>query len=211
MEELERERARKEAAGRAGGWNAFRHPQILLLVAVYFFVVAGNQSMIFFLPSITEAMSSMSVTARTLVTMLPYICGFFGILISGHLAGSAKDRRWFVVGPILITAVALAGAVLSTGHTALAVLFFSVAGFSAQAYLPAFWTLPTALLTKSGAAVAIGLINSVGNLGGLFGPYVFGYMKTATGSFATGLWFLVGCLLVAGALATRIRINPEPH
>ncbi len=203
--ELEEERATKEAAGRAGGWSAFRHPQVFLLVAIYFFVVAGNQSLIFFLPSITDEMSSMSVTARTLVTMLPYLCGFCGILASGWLASRTPERRWLIAAPIFLTAVALAGATLAEGHLALVAVFFCVAGFAAQAYLPPFWTLPTALLTKSGAAVAIGLINSIGNLGGLFGPYVFGYLKTATGRFEAGLWFLVGCLLVAGALAARIR------
>jgi ACS family tartrate transporter-like MFS transporter len=204
--ELEQERTAMEAAGRSDAWTAFRHPQILLLTVIYFFVIAGNQSIIFFLPSITEAMSSMSVTARTVVTMLPYICGFFGILLNGYLASLARDRRWFVAGPILVTAASLAGAVMATGNTALVVICFCCAGFSAQAYLPAFWTLPSALLTKSGAAVAVGLINSIGNLGGIAGPYVFGYLRTTTGEFSAGLWLLVGCLLVAGLLATRIRV-----
>ena len=35
-----------------------------------------------------------------------------------------------------------------------------------KAYLPAFWSLPTLFLTESAAAGSIGLINSVGNLGG---------------------------------------------
>lgn len=33
-----------------------------------------------------------------------------------------------------------------------------------------FWPLPTAMLSGSAAAGAIGLINSLGNLGGFFGP-----------------------------------------
>jgi MFS transporter, ACS family, tartrate transporter len=205
MAELEKERTAKESAGRASAWVAFRNPQILLLVAVYFFVVAGNQSLIFFLPSITEAMPSMSVAMRTFVTMLPYVCGFFGILTMGYLASRTTERRWHTALPIMTTGAALGAAVLSMGNVPLVIFFFCVAGFSAQAYLPVFWTLPTAILTKSGAAVAVGLINSVGNLGGLFGPYVFGYLKTSTGNFITGLWFLVGSLLFAGLLATRIR------
>jgi MFS transporter, ACS family, tartrate transporter len=204
--EIERERAAKSAAGQGGAWSALRQPQVYLLVAIYFFVVAGNQGLVFFLPSITEALPSMSVTTHTIVTMLPYACAFVGILVNGRLANRARDRRWFTAGPILVTAVGLAGAVASTGHTALVVLFFCLAGFSAQAYLPAFWTLPSALLTKSGAAVAIGLINSIGNLGGLAGPYVFGWLRTATGEYSAGLWFLVGCLLIGGWLATRLRI-----
>jgi ACS family tartrate transporter-like MFS transporter len=205
--EIEQERTAKEAAGRTSGWGALRDPQIVLLVVIYFFVVAGNQSLIFFLPSITDALPSLSIAMRTFVTMLPYLCGFCGILLNGHLASRAKDRRWFTAGPMLLTAAALAGAVASTGHTALVVLFFCLAGFTAQAYLPVFWTLPSTLLAKSGAAVAIGLINSIGNLGGLAGPYLFGWLKTATGDFAIGLWCLVGFLAIAGVLATRVRIG----
>ena len=206
--ELERERATKEAAGRAG-WRAFGQPQILLLVVIYIFVVAGNQSLAFFLPSITDAMSSMSVTGRTVVTMLPYLCGFFGILLNGQLAARARDRRWNVAGPIFLTALGLAGAVASTGNIGLMIAFFCLAGFSAQAYLPAFWTLPSAFLTKSGAAVAIGLINSVGNLGGWAGPYLFGYLRTATGDFTMGLWALVVMLLIAAGLSVFIRIDRQ--
>ena len=203
--EIDRERATKEAAGRGRGWSALRHPQIWLLVAIYFFVIAGNQTIIFFLPSITEALQSISVTGRTVATMLPYVCGFFGILINGHLAARGDDRKWFVGGPILVTAAALTGVALSGERTVLVVLFFCIAGFSAQAYLPAFWTIPSSLLTKSGAAVAVGLINSVGNLGGLAGPYIFGYLRTATGDFNTGLWVLVGFLVTAGILALQIH------
>lgn len=208
--ELERERTSKQASGHASIWSGFTNPQVLLLVAVYFFVVAGNQSILFFLPSITEGMQSLSVTGRTFVTMLPFVCSFFGILANGYLTSRTTERRWHTAGPIFITAIALGGAVLATGHAAFMVAFFCVAGFSAQAYLPAFWTLPGGLLTKSAAAVAIGLINSIGSLGGLFGPWIFGYLKTSTGNFVLGLWFLVLCLLISATLATRIRV-PSRH
>ena len=39
-----------------------------------------------------------------------------------------------------------------------------------KAYMPAFWALPSLILTESAAAGSIGLINSVGNLGGFVGP-----------------------------------------
>jgi ACS family tartrate transporter-like MFS transporter len=66
-------------------------------------------------------------------------------------------------------------------------------------YLPVFWTLPTRFLAGSAAAASIGLINSVGNLGGFFGPYVTGYINTATGSFYGGMIYLC-CSAVAGSL-----------
>jgi ACS family tartrate transporter-like MFS transporter len=85
------------------------------------------------------------------------------------------------------------------------ITFFALAGVTSQAYLPVFWTLPVGLLGKDAAAAAVGAINSLGNLGGFLGPYIFGYLRTATGRYESGLWFLTGCMLVSGLLASRIR------
>jgi nitrate/nitrite transporter NarK len=44
------------------------------------------------------------------------------------------------------------------------------------------------MLSGTAAAGGIALINALGNLGGFFGPYVFGLVKDATGgSFTFGL------------------------
>jgi nitrate/nitrite transporter NarK len=80
-------------------------------------------------------------------------------------------------------------------------------GFTFQAYLPVFWSLPSSFLGKSAAAAAVGVVNSVGNLGGFVGPFLFGYLKTATGSYRTGLWILTGCMFMAGLCASAIRTN----
>jgi len=84
-------------------------------------------------------------------------------------------------------------------------VLFCMAGFTCQAYLPAFFSLPTKLLGKSAAATAVGVI-CLGNLGGLAGPWIFGKLKTVTGTYDAGLWVLAGCMLAAGALATQIRV-----
>jgi ACS family tartrate transporter-like MFS transporter len=207
---IEHERTAKEAAGLADWQAALRQPQIYLLAAISFFAIAGNQSVMFFLPSITEGFPSMSVTARTVVTTLPFLCSFAGILVNGRLAGRSQERRWFIAGPILLNAAGLAGAVAASAQPVFVVWWFCVAGFFAQAYLPAFWTVPSSLLTKSGAAVAVGMITTIGGVGGLVGPWVFGYLRTATGSFDAGMWALVGFLAISGLLATRIRTSGPP-
>jgi ACS family tartrate transporter-like MFS transporter len=203
--ELARERTHKEAAGRGAWFAALRQPQIFLLAGVSFCAIAGNQSILFFLPSITDTLTTYSVTTRTVITTLPSLCSLFGILLGGQLAGRAREKRWFVAGPLWLTAAGLAGAILAAGHPLLVIGCYCVAGFSAQAYLPAFWTVPSSLLTKSGAAVAVGIITTLGGLGGMFGPWLFGYLSTHTGDFHAGLWVLVGVLAIGGVLATRIR------
>ncbi|MFN0085918.1 MAG: MFS transporter [Blastocatellia bacterium] len=202
--ELDRERERRTAAGPPDWWAAFRHPQILLLAAIYFCGVTCAYGMTFFLPSIVENMKGLSITERTIVATMPYVCGLLAMLYNGHSSDRSGERRWHTAIPYFTFGVGLTAAVLVGDYVGLTILALCVAG-AGQSSHPAFWTLPSAFLTGSAAAAAVGLINSVGNLGGFVGPYIVGYLKTSTGNYRAALWFLAGSALLAGILATRLR------
>ena len=71
-----------------------------------------------------------------------------------------------------------------------------------------FWAIPAGFLAGTAAAAAIGLINSLGNLGGFVGPYLIGWLREASGSFAPGL-ILLGLACLATAAATLLaRFEP---
>ena len=67
-------------------------------------------------------------------------------------------------------------------------------------YMPAFWSLPSLFLAEAAAAGSIGLINSVGNLGGLAGPTLMGWVKTTTGSFDNGFYVLCCSMLISSSI-----------
>ena len=203
--ELEAEARAKASKGRVSVADALRYPQTLLLMAICFLIVIGNQALIFFLPSIADNMRSLPVTARTLVAALPYALGAAAIFLNGVWAHRTNELRWHTAVPILATGVSLSLAILAGGHLWLVIALFCLAGATSQAYLPTFWSLPSTLLGKSAAATAVGLV-ALGNVGGFAGPWIFGALRTATGHYESGLWFLAGCMLVAGFLATRIRV-----
>jgi MFS transporter, ACS family, tartrate transporter len=73
-----------------------------------------------------------------------------------------------------------------------------------------FWAMPTALLSGTTAAAGIAFIDSVGNLGGFFGPHIIGLVRTSTGHFAGGLLVVVGALAVSGGLVLIVGIDPRP-
>jgi predicted MFS family arabinose efflux permease len=185
--------------------DALRQPQTFLLIAIFFLIVTGNQALIFFLPSITDGMKGMPIAIRTLAAGLPYACSAVGILINGLWANRTGELRWHTAAPVLATGISLGLTVLASDRLWLMMALFCLAGFTSQAYLAPFFTLPTTMLGKSAAATAVGLI-CLGNLGGFVGPWLFGYLKTATGRYDTGLWVLAGCMLLAGSLATLIRV-----
>ncbi len=203
--ELQQEEARKTFEGKVRVLDALRQPQTFLLIAVFFLIVTGNQALIIFLPSITDSMKGMPVAVRTLAAGLPYACSAMGILINGMWAHRTGELRWHTAVPILATGISLGLTVLASDRLWLMMGLFCLAGFTSQAYLAPFFTLPTALLGKSAAATAVGLI-CLGNLGGFVGPWLFGYLKTVTGRYDAGLWVLAGCMLVSGSLALMIRV-----
>jgi ACS family tartrate transporter-like MFS transporter len=202
---LKAEEERKTAEHRVSIRDALRHPQTFLLIAVFFLIVTSNQALVFFLPSITDSMKGMPAAIRTLGAGLPYACSAMGILLNGMWAHRTGALRWHTAVPVLATGCSLALTVLAGDRLWLMLALFCLAGFTSQAYLAPFFTLPTMMLGKSAAATAVGLV-CLGNLGGLAGPWLFGYLKAATGRYDTGLWVLAGCMLLAGGLATQIRV-----
>ena len=54
---------------------------------------------------------------------------------------------------------------------------------------------------RSAAAAGIAVINSLGDLGGFFGPTMVGQAKQLTGSFAGGLYALALCALMSAVVS----------
>jgi ACS family tartrate transporter-like MFS transporter len=87
------------------------------------------------------------------------------------------------------------------GSSFLALAFMSVATIGLYGSKPAFWPMPSLFLTGTAAAGGIAMVNSIGNLGGYFGPFIVGWIKDSTGSFEAGLYFLAASALASGIIA----------
>ena len=105
--------------------------------------------------------------------------------------------------------LALVATVWAKPWMGLTVALFVVAAAGLKAYLPAFWSMPSLFLTEAAAAGSIGLINSVGNLGGFFGPTVVGWLTDRFGGFAAGVGFLAAVQLIAIAIALALQPRQE--
>jgi MFS transporter, ACS family, tartrate transporter len=96
----------------------------------------------------------------------------------------------------IVAAVGLIIAGMTIG-TAGAVVGMTIATIGLYGTKGPFWTMPSMFLTGTAAASGIAWINGIGNLGGFFGPTAVGWVKTWTGSFASGLYLLAGLALVS--------------
>jgi ACS family tartrate transporter-like MFS transporter len=198
---LEAERAATAAKHRMTLAEAFKNPKVLLLVVAYFFVVAGNYGLEFFLPSILKSWYGLKMSDITTYMLFPPIVAIAGQLFVGWSSDRTRERRLHAVIPILVGAVALVGLAVSQGNLAFTMVCVALIAGGVKAYQPAFWSLPSMFLTSTAAAGSIGFINSFGNLGGGgIGTPIMGYLKEHTGSYVTGLFVLAASMFVAAAI-----------
>jgi len=199
--ELEREKRAKEEARHYSMWQALRNREVLLLTLAYFFIVTSQYGFNVWIPTIVKSMSGASNFTVTLIAALPYTAALIALLVVGWSSDRTQERRWHTAGSMLVAGAGFLLSVLSQGNSTLEVAMFCLAGAGMYGYLPGFWALPTSFLSGTAAAASIGLINSIGNLGGFVGPYLVGYLSNRTGSFRGGLMCLsVSAVLAAGMI-----------
>jgi ACS family tartrate transporter-like MFS transporter len=143
---------------------------VLLLALAYFCIVTGSYGVEFFLPSILQQWYGLKLDTITWLILLPPMLALAGQLFVGWNSDRTRERHFHVIVPIALGALALALAPLTHGKLFLTIACFMLAFVGFKAYMPAFWPLPHLFLTEAAAAGSIGLINSIGNLGGFLGP-----------------------------------------
>ena len=198
--QLAEERAHSTKGKRMTVFEALRHPKVLLLALAYFCTVTGSYGVEFFMPSILKDWYALSLDNLTWLIMLPPLVAVGGQLLTGWSSDHFKERKLHATLPIILGAGALGLMPFSQGNLVLTVTLFMLAFAGFKAYMPAFWSLPNLFLAEAAAAGSIGLINSVGNLGGFLGPTLMGKVQTLTGSYAGGLYYLCGSMLVSASI-----------
>ncbi|HEX4629937.1 MAG TPA: MFS transporter [Chthoniobacterales bacterium] len=197
---LAEERAAKAHSDKMTIWQALRHPAVLILTAGLFFTYTGGYAFWSWEPTMLQRFTSWSVLRVSWFALLIFGSGLVGMLLLGWSSDRTRERRWHFAIPQLIAALALVAWFFLPHTNAVLVTLFTLLGFGTVAYLPSFWSLPSAFLTSSAAAAAVGFINCTASIGGYFGPKVVGELSQRTGSFDWGFVFMAVCLLIASVL-----------
>ena len=118
------------------------------------------------------------------------------------LAGRLSDRRgerfgWAALG-LGLQCAGCVGLALLPGSP-LRVVALALIPIGLPVFMAPFWCLPGMFLKGPSAASGIALINTVGTLGGFFGPSIVGVLKQVAGT-DSGAFLGLACLSVTGAL-----------
>ncbi|WP_158929529.1 MFS transporter [Acidisphaera sp. S103] len=193
---LHRERQEVENAhSRLSLWQALIDPRVLALSLVYFGIGTATYGVVYFLPQIIKGWG-LSNLQTGFVSSIPDIVGTIGMVVWGFYSDRSTDRRRSAATALLVCTVGLVGLGLF-GASAWSLIAMAMVSVGLNASRPLFWALPSLFLSRTAAAGAIALINALGNLGGIAGPTMLGWVKTTTGSFSGGLYFLGACTFIA--------------
>jgi ACS family tartrate transporter-like MFS transporter len=211
---LAQEAEEARAVGYAGLGEALTRPRVLALGFLYFCIVIGFYGVSFWMPQVFQTYG-LNPLEIGFLTAIPLFFAAVAMVLWGAHSDRTGERIWHVALPLLVAGAAFAWSA-SALPLWLMILALTLATAGTYAAIGTFWSLPTSILTGTGAAAGLALINSLGNSGGLVGQPIIGVIKQYTGSFTAALLFLAGALVLGAAVvllfgyAQRRRIQALP-
>jgi MFS transporter, ACS family, tartrate transporter len=198
LAELREERAAIEAAGHLTLLQALTDFRVVVLSLTYLTGLIGLNGVYYWMPQILKSFGLDNVTVG-FVSAVPNLVSAIGMLLWARSSDRTGKRVTHVVATCLVGAAALAvsGALNDRLLVMVGLTFALIGGFG---FLATFWALPSTFLTGRAAAGGFGLILSIGNSSGFFGPYLVGLIKESTRDYNGSLCALSGFLLLAALL-----------
>ena len=193
----------RSAHGAAHGVRAaFSSGRVWALAFVYLAAALALYGVNFWMPTIIQELG----IARTaylqvgLASTIPWGLAGVVMLMAGAHSDRTGERRWHVAGALLVTAAGLTLLAVVGRAPLPSMIALSLVTCGVMSSFATFWAIPTSLLRQSAAAAGIAWINSVGNLGGHFGPDLIGRVRDATGS-SGGAFLSLAAVAALGAVA----------
>jgi ACS family tartrate transporter-like MFS transporter len=206
---LASERNAKEAVKKFSMLQGMFDAKVLLLALNYFGIVVASLGVLFFVPQIIKSIGVTSNMTVGWLTMIPYITGGIGLVTWGLVSDRMNERRWNLLGACAVSTVGLVIAGMTMGSW-WAMVGLSIATFGFYGSKGPFWSMPPMFLTGTAAAASIAWINSIGNLGGFFGPWYVGVIKDWTNSYAGGLYGLAFLCVISAVVCALFLDIPDP-
>jgi MFS transporter, ACS family, tartrate transporter len=207
--EMERDRAERTSRQAHAGLRALLDPKVMLLCLIYFLNNMATYGVFLFLPKILKEASGFSGLKLASITSLPFAAALVGMVLIGRHSDRTGERKKHVAACAMLAAIGLAMAAAFQRSVPLIVLSFMLSQVGQRSILGPFWSIPPVFLGGAAAAAGIALINSVGNLGGFFGPGVMGWLRETSHGYERGLLVLAAGLVVEALLVLSLKLPAQ--
>lgn len=204
LDALAREGRNTETDGKSFFTSVVAKPETWLLCGAYFTLTFASYGVNLWLPQVVKGFSGYSDWFVGILSVVPYVAA---VAVMGFIAVNSdktQQPHWHYAGVSFAGAAALALSV-HPHHVVLSTILLCVTVASIYSAFGPFWAMPRGFLSGAAAATGIAFINSIGNLGGAFGPSVVGMVKQQTGGFGAGTAVIAVALFLGGVMALLAR------
>lgn len=184
--------------------GALKDARVLILTVIQFGFTLGTYGIGIWLPLILKQHHLTNIRIG-LLSVPPYLAASIAMLLWARSA-DRKDAQ--ILNLTLSCALAAAGLIVSAMAPGLAsrLVALTVALVGATSARAIFWAIPPRFLVGTAAAGGLAFINSVGTLGGFFGPFLMGWLKDLTGSFQSGLLLMAAIVAISAGFAVLLGL-----
>ena len=196
-ERLARDEDESSAPHGLSALRALVYPAIWLVALPFILMNMAFYGYLFWSPGVIQDTLHVSDLAKGIITGASACLAAGAMLAMGVSLDRIGERCWHASAAALLVAVGYAAAALvpsPLGRVAGLVLVNA----GVMSFTVAFWSVSSLLLRGTAAAGGIALVNSLGNVGGLVGPYTIGRLIDATGGTSQA-FLLVGTMALAAA------------
>jgi ACS family tartrate transporter-like MFS transporter len=208
MARLDAETSQRESIRRYNLKDALLDRRVLLLSLVYFGGTFSGYGLVLFQPQIVHRLAE-GYGMTGFINAIPYVFAAAAMVLWGRHSDSTGERPRHVAIAYAVGAIGLIATALMTDPV-LTMVMLVITAMGQSSSGPTFWSLPTAMLSGTAAAGGIALINALGNLGGFFGPYVFGLIKDASGGNFTVALMVIALGPIMSALVV-LALGHDPR
>ncbi|MEO8659245.1 MAG: MFS transporter [Bryobacteraceae bacterium] len=201
------------AQPRAPWWTAFKDRNVLLLCVAHIFANGGGYGFIFWLPATLKRHSGQTSSMSVTISALPFALAMVAVWLVSRSSDRHQERKWHACLSLLAAGTAFSLSTVPGQPFVLVLFWLCLTGAGAFAWISPFWTIPSLILRDSAAAASIGLINSVGNVGGFLMPSIAGYLLSEGIAPSAVVLFLAACYPVAAAVTALVKVPARgvPH
>jgi len=182
--------------------DVLRNPKVLLLVAAWFLYCAGFYGFTLWMPQVIAGMSHGAPGLVGVLTALPFLSGFIGMVVISVRADKRGLRKTTASVPLIFSAIALLAGQFIHAPWLQFILLCTVA--ACMFIHGVFFALPPLVLRQETLALSLGLIGGLGNLGGFLGPWIVGALIDSTGSIFSGFLIMSAAMLCCGLLLATV-------
>jgi ACS family tartrate transporter-like MFS transporter len=207
---LDLETQHQASSGQAW-WRVLRDPNVTVLCLAYSLINIAGYGYIFWLPSTVRTTLHLTAGDADAASCLPWALAIVVMLFVGRASDRTGRPKLHACIPLLCGGVFFALSTFAGQPAWMVFAWVCLTGASGVfGWMPGFWALPTSISAGPARAASVGLINSVGNLGGFVGPAVIGYLRTrfepdhALVLIVSLAWF------TAALLTSRVKSPPKP-